>query len=140
MVARGWGKPCVCGCDELDIDEDGRTMTIIKTGEVLKEGDTISINGSTGEVIRGSIPRSEPKLDGAFGTLLGWADEVADKCKVMANADSGPDAARCGLQHDVLCGNLMLHPSVVFVRSSPVLLFTSSANLTPLTNANAPAS
>lgn len=94
VVARGWGKPCVCGCDDLDINEEKKTMTVIKTGEVLREGDMISINGSTGEVIRGAIEKSEPALDGAFGTVLGWADEVGDKCKVMANADSGPDAAK----------------------------------------------
>jgi len=69
-------------------------MTVKKTGETFKEGDTISINGSTGEVVRVAIERSEPTFEGAFGIVLGWADEVADKCKVMANADSGPDATK----------------------------------------------
>ena len=94
VVARGWGKPCVCGCDELDIDGDNNTMTIKSTGEVFKAGDIISINGSTGEVIRGAIPTEPPALDGDFGTLLGWADAVQDSCTVMANADSGPDATK----------------------------------------------
>ena len=94
VVARGWGKPCVCGCDSLEINEEKLTMTVKKTGEVFREGDTISINGSTGEVIRVAIETSEPTFEGAFGTVLGWADEVGDKCKVMANADSGPDAAK----------------------------------------------
>jgi pyruvate, orthophosphate dikinase len=94
VVARGWGKPCVCGCDDLEIDEDALTMTVKKTGEVFKEGDTISINGSTGEVVRIAIETSEPKFEGAFSTVLSWADEVGDKCKVMANADSGPDATK----------------------------------------------
>lgn len=94
VVARGWGKPCVCGCAELEVNEEKLCMTIRKTGEIFKEGDTISINGSTGEVLRVAIETSEPQLEGAFGTVLTWADEVADKCKVMANADSGPDATK----------------------------------------------
>lgn len=94
MVARGWGKPCVCGCDELEIDESAKTMTVKKTGEVFKEGDTISLNGNTGEVLRVAIETSEPKMEGSFATVMGWADEVSDKCKVMANADSGPDAEK----------------------------------------------
>jgi len=94
VVARGFGKPCVCGCDDLDVNEETLTMTVKSTGEVFKEGDAISINGSTGEVIRVAIETSEPSLHGTFGTVLGWADEVADSCKVMANADSGPDAAK----------------------------------------------
>ena len=94
VVARGWGKPCVCGCDGLEISEAALTVTVKKTGEVFKEGDTISINGNTGEVLRVAIETSEPKLEGTFATVLGWADEVGDKCKVMANADSGPDAEK----------------------------------------------
>ena len=80
VVARGWGKPCVCGCDDLEISEKTLTMTVKKTGQVFKEGDCISINGSTGEVIRVGIETSEPTLEGAFGTVLGWADEVSLLC------------------------------------------------------------
>lgn len=94
VVARGWGKPCVCGCDELEIDCAEGTMKIKSTGEVFREGDMISINGTTGEVIRGAIPTTTPTLDGDFSKLLQWADEVDDVAKVMANADSGPDATR----------------------------------------------
>jgi pyruvate, orthophosphate dikinase len=94
VVARGWGKPCVCGCEELDIDEKSKTMTVKKTGETFTEGDTISVNGNTGEIIRIAIETSSPALEGEFGIVLGWADAIADKCKVMANADSGPDAAK----------------------------------------------
>lgn len=94
VVARGWGKPCVVGCEkELEIDEEAKTMTVKKTGEVFKEGDTISLNGSTGEVLRIAIETSSPVLDGDFGTVLGWADEHA-ALSVLANADSGPDAAK----------------------------------------------
>jgi pyruvate,orthophosphate dikinase len=94
VVARGWGKPCVCGCGELEIDEEAKTATIKSTGEVFKEGDVISLNGNTGEVIRIGIETSTPSLEGDMGTVLEWADKVADSCTVMANADSGPDAAK----------------------------------------------
>jgi len=69
-------------------------MTVKSTGQVFKEGDIISINGSTGEVIGVKIPTTTPTLGGDFGTVLGWADKVKDSVKVMANADSGPDAAK----------------------------------------------
>ena len=94
VVARGWGKPCVVGCDDIEINEEEGTMRIKSTGKVFKEGDTISINGSTGEVIGVAIETTTPTLAGSFGKLLGWADEVDDSLKVMANADSGPDAAK----------------------------------------------
>jgi len=93
-VARGWGKPCVCGCDDLIINEQARTFTVKETGEIYKEGDVISLNGSTGEVIRGAVPTSIPALDGSFGRLLQWADDAKDNLKVLANADSGPDAKK----------------------------------------------
>jgi pyruvate,orthophosphate dikinase len=48
VVARGWGKPCVCGCDQLIIDEVAKTMTVRSSGRVFREGDVISINGNTG--------------------------------------------------------------------------------------------
>lgn len=94
VVARGWGKPCVCGCDDLDIDEKSKTFTVKETGELFKEGDVISLNGSTGEVIRGAVPTTTPELEGSFGRLLGWADGVSDSLKVLANADSGVDAKK----------------------------------------------
>mmetsp|Transcript_5850 Transcript_5850/g.17444 ORF Transcript_5850/g.17444 Transcript_5850/m.17444 type:complete len:997 (-) Transcript_5850:254-3244(-) len=94
VVARGWGKPCVCGCEDLDIDEEGKTMTIKSTGKVFKEGDLISINGNTGEVIGVPIETSSVGVQGSFGKVLSWADEVADSMKVLTNADSGPDATR----------------------------------------------
>lgn len=75
VVARGWGKPCICGCDQISIDEKTLTLTVKSTGETFKEGDCISINGSTGEVIRVAIETSAPSFEGAFGTVLAWADE-----------------------------------------------------------------
>ena len=94
VVARGWGKPCVCGCGELEINEKAGTITVKSTGEVLKEGDTISLNGSTGEVLKVAIKTTTPSLDGSLGIVLGWADEIADSLSVHANADSGADAAK----------------------------------------------
>ncbi|KAL7557705.1 hypothetical protein ACA910_018500 [Epithemia clementina (nom. ined.)] len=94
VVARGWGKPCVCGCDDILIDEEAKTFVVKETGEVFKEGDVISLNGSTGEVIRGAVPTTFPEFKGSFGRILGWADDVEDSCKVLANADSGPDAKK----------------------------------------------
>lgn len=94
VVARGWGKPCVCGCDDLVIDESAKTMTIRSSGKVFKEGDVISINGNTGEVVGVKIETSSASIQGSFGTVLGWADEIPDSLKVLTNADSGPDAAK----------------------------------------------
>jgi pyruvate,orthophosphate dikinase len=106
VVARGWGKPCVVGCDDIDVDMKTKTMTIKETGEEFKEGDVISINGSTGEIVRVAIETTVPALEGEFGKLLGWADEVPDVCRVMANADSGADAQKArdlGAQGIGLC-------------------------------------
>jgi pyruvate,orthophosphate dikinase len=94
VVARGWGKPCVCGCDEVIISEEDKTMTVKSTGKVFKEGDIISINGNTGEVIGVAIETSSVAVKGSFGIVLGWADEIGDSMKVLANADSGPDAIK----------------------------------------------
>uniref|UniRef100_A0A7S3P7Y3 Pyruvate, phosphate dikinase n=1 Tax=Amphora coffeiformis TaxID=265554 RepID=A0A7S3P7Y3_9STRA len=94
VVARGWGKPCVVGCDELEISEKNKTLIIKSTGEKFQEGHVISINGSTGEVIRVAIKTTIPSLEGTFGTLLKWSDDVKDTLKVLANADSGPDARK----------------------------------------------
>ncbi|KAL3917276.1 MAG: hypothetical protein SGILL_004791 [Bacillariaceae sp.] len=94
VVARGWGKPCVCGCEDLLVDEASKIMTIRSTGKVFKEGDVISINGSTGEVVGVEIETSSVSVEGPFGTVLGWADQVEDSLKVLTNADSGPDATK----------------------------------------------
>ncbi len=69
-------------------------MTIKSTGKVFKEGDVISINGNTGEVLAIEIETSSVPFEGPIGTVLGWADEIEDSLKVLANADSGPDATK----------------------------------------------
>ena len=72
MVALG----CVCGCEELLIDEKARTMTIRSSGKIVNEGDVISINGNTGEVIGVEIETSNISVMDSFGTVLGWAGEI----------------------------------------------------------------
>ncbi|MFA6268715.1 MAG: pyruvate, phosphate dikinase [archaeon] len=89
VVARGMGKCCVSGCDEITMDEKGKKFTC--KGTVVKEGDIISLNGSTGQVIVGAVPVVEPTLSGDFGTLMEWADSFR-KLKVRTNADTPKDA------------------------------------------------
>ena len=64
VVARGWGKPCICGASDMDIDLAKETITFKSTGKTFKAGDVISLNGSTGEVIGAEISTSEPALAG----------------------------------------------------------------------------
>ncbi|KAH7314386.1 hypothetical protein KP509_21G000900 [Ceratopteris richardii] len=89
VVARGWGKCCVSGCSDIRVNDANKTLTI---GDlVLKEGDWISLNGSTGEVILGKQPMVQPAMSGDLGMLMSWVDEFR-KLKVMANADTPEDA------------------------------------------------
>jgi len=89
VVARGMGTPCVAGCEMIKVDEKGKKFTV--GGVTIKEGDWMSIDGSTGEVMLGSMPTIEPALTGDFGTLMKWVDE-ARTLKVRANADIPRDA------------------------------------------------
>jgi pyruvate,orthophosphate dikinase len=89
VVARGMGKPCVAGCEEIKVDEKGKKFTV---GDLtIKEGDWITIDGGTGRVILGQVPTIEPELTGAFGELMSWADKIR-KLGVRANADTPHDA------------------------------------------------
>ena len=90
IVARGMGKPCVVGCESININLDARTFT--RNGRTVKEGDLISIDGSTGQVISGAVPLVDPTMSAEFAEFLGWADEVR-KLGVWANADTPDDAA-----------------------------------------------
>src|SRR5205807_6048621 len=72
VVARGMGKPCVSGAGALRVDYASASMSA--GGHTLKEGDVITIDGSTGEVLLGRVPMTEPALSGEFATLMGWAD------------------------------------------------------------------
>jgi pyruvate,orthophosphate dikinase len=91
VVARGMGKPCVAGCEALTIDLRERR---IRLGEhKLAEGDVLTIDGGSGEVIPGDVALVPPQIDANFETLLGWADE-ARRLRVRANADTPDDARR----------------------------------------------
>jgi pyruvate,orthophosphate dikinase len=89
VVARGMGKCCVSGCGELEISYSKREIKVKDI--VLKEGDYISLNGSTGEVMMGQVKTMEAVLSGDFETLMKWADEVK-KLAVRTNADTPKDA------------------------------------------------
>ncbi|HXK97520.1 MAG TPA: pyruvate, phosphate dikinase, partial [Limnochordia bacterium] len=89
VVARGMGKCCVAGCGDAKIDEKNKIVNI--NGHVLKEGDWITLNGSTGEVILGQVKLIDPELTGNFGTLMAWADEYR-ALGVRTNADTPHDA------------------------------------------------
>jgi len=89
VVARGMGKPCVSGAGSISVDATARTMT--SGGIVLKQGDVITVDGSTGQVLRGRVAMLEPELSGDFSTLMIWADGIR-RMKVRANADTPADA------------------------------------------------
>jgi pyruvate,orthophosphate dikinase len=89
VVARGMGKPCVSGAGSLRVDNAAKTLTV--AGQVFRQGDSITIDGSTGQVLAGQVPMVEPQLSGEFGVLMGWADSVR-KLGVRANADTPADA------------------------------------------------
>jgi len=89
VVARGMGKCAVVGCEDLHIDEKNRKFTV--RGITVSEGEWLSLNGNTGEVVLGKVPLVEPELTGEFGEFMKWADEVR-WLKVRANADVPRDA------------------------------------------------
>ncbi len=91
VVARGMGKPCVSGCEALTIDLARRR---VRLGEhELAEGEVLTIDGGTGDVIVGEVPLVPPQIDENFETLLGWADGIR-RLRVRANADTPEDAAK----------------------------------------------
>jgi pyruvate,orthophosphate dikinase len=89
VVARGMGRPCVAGAGDVRIDYAAGTMTVRNV--LIRAGDLITLNGSTGEVIQGEVPTIEPTLSGDFATLMGWADELRS-LKVRTNAETPTDA------------------------------------------------
>jgi pyruvate,orthophosphate dikinase len=91
LVARGMGRPCVCGASSLDIDLAAATIRVGDT--LLHEGDLIAINGSTGDITVDDVALVDPEMDPHFETVLGWADEVRT-LGVRANADVPEDARR----------------------------------------------
>ncbi|MDC2970380.1 pyruvate, phosphate dikinase [Candidatus Pelagibacter sp.] len=88
VVARGMGRPCVSGSSEIDINYDKK---IFKTSSVeIKEGDTITIDGSSGRVILGTVPTLKPEISGDFSKLMSWADSIR-KLKVRTNSETPLD-------------------------------------------------
>jgi len=103
VVARGMGKPCVAGCEDLSIDLERRQVRI--GPHELSEGDTITIDGGSGVVIVGAVELVSPQINEDFETILGWADEHR-RLQVRANADTPEDAAKArefGAQGIGLC-------------------------------------
>ena len=90
VVARGMGTCCVSGCGDIVVDEDTKTLTL-KDGTVFKEGDYISLDGSTGNVYGEKIKTVEPEISGNFETIMKWADATR-KLKIRTNADTPKDA------------------------------------------------
>ncbi|MCR9208827.1 MAG: pyruvate, phosphate dikinase [bacterium] len=91
VVARGWGKCCVAGASEVEINEKGKTITV--GGRKFTAKDTISLDGTTGEVMAGEVETQEPKLSGDFAKLMKWADEYR-RLSIRTNADSPADSKR----------------------------------------------
>ena len=96
VVARGWGTPCVSGCGSLRLDYGAGQFQMDVPGQgvvTVSRGDTISIDGSTGQVMLGAVPLEEAQLPASLQSLLGWADDVR-RLRVRTNADTPTDAAK----------------------------------------------
>jgi pyruvate, orthophosphate dikinase len=89
VVARGMGKPCVSGAGTLRVDY--RQQTLLAMGHTFKKGDVITIDGGTGQVLKGAVPMLQPELSGDFAAVMEWAD-AARRMKVRANAETPLDA------------------------------------------------
>ncbi|MBI5750172.1 MAG: pyruvate, phosphate dikinase, partial [Nitrospinae bacterium] len=89
VVARGMGKCCVTGCKDVNIDEEKRLFKV--NGNIIKEGDWITLDGSTGNIMMGRVKLIQPELSGNFAQLMKWADEIR-KLRVRTNADTSHDA------------------------------------------------
>ena len=91
VVARGWGKCCIVGCEELDIDYEKKIAQA--DGRIIREGDWMTLDGNEGVVYEGEVKLSTPELPDAFSTLMGWADGIR-KLGVRTNADTPHDARK----------------------------------------------
>ena len=89
VVARGMGRPCVSGAGDLRIDYETQTLTVM--GREIAAGDTLTIDGTSGEVMAGGVPTLQPELSGDFATLMNWVDDVREM-KVRTNAETPLDA------------------------------------------------
>ncbi|UCE60453.1 MAG: pyruvate, phosphate dikinase [Phycisphaerales bacterium] len=103
VVARGWGKCCIVGCEDLDIDYDERTMSF--GGPVVRAGESITLDGTTGRVFEGEIGLDRPKAPPEYNTLMSWCDQRR-RLEVRANAETPEDARKAvefGAQGIGLC-------------------------------------
>lgn len=91
VVARGWGKTCIVGCEAIDVDPQARTMTV--DGQVLGDGDSVTLDGATGTVYSGEFDLVKPELPPAYQQILKWADS-ARRLRVRANVDTPYDAEK----------------------------------------------
>ncbi|MEW4568744.1 pyruvate, phosphate dikinase [Tautonia sp. JC769] len=91
VVARGWGKPCVVGCEAIRINEKAGQITV--DGKVVKAGEYLTINGTTGDVMIGEVPTIPPKMAGDFAVLMEWADKYRT-LKIRTNADNPKDSTK----------------------------------------------
>ena len=89
VVARGWGKCCIVGCEGININYDAKEMFV--GGKTIKQGDYVTLDGSSGEVYIGDLPLKEPELPQSYHTILGWADQIRT-INVRTNADTPYDA------------------------------------------------
>ena len=94
VVARGWGRPCICGCTNINVDEASGEMTVTLADgsqRVYHEGDFMSLNGNTGEVLEGEQLVAPPAVTGDLKTFMDWVDD-SRSVDVLANADTPADA------------------------------------------------
>jgi len=89
VVARGMGKPCVCGSKDLNINYENKYFTA--DGNIIKEGDLVTLNGSTGEVILGEVAMTKPDLFPEFNQIITWSNQIR-RLKVRANAETKADS------------------------------------------------
>ncbi|WP_199619422.1 pyruvate, phosphate dikinase [Paenibacillus alkalitolerans] len=127
VVARGMGKPCVCGCEEILIQAEEKMMTI--GSRVLEEGEWITLDGASGRVISGSIPLREAEMTAELLEMLEWADEIRT-LRVYANADNPQDAKiarKMGAQGIGLCRteHMFFSPSRLPVMQRMILADTA---------------
>ncbi len=140
VVARGMGKPCVVGAEELVVDPQARRVQV--NGRVLEEGTWITVDGSTGEVFVGELPTREPQLAGEFAVFMEWADRFR-RLGVRANADTPKDARRarefgaegiglCRTEHMFFEGDRIYAMREMIVATSPEERRAALAKLEPL--------
>ena len=117
VVARGWGKCCISGCNDLEVDEHNKTFKI--GAKQFHEGDWLSLNGTTGEVIQGAHSLKAPEISGSFARFMGWVDQFR-KMGVRTNAETPSDAKKslefgaegiglCRTEHMFFAADRILH-------------------------------